>query len=87
MGSLMLEYCLVLYSQAFDKRCLVWVKGVRETELGVRFEVDLMFVVTVNVCKRLCSPLPEGKYEFSTLWGGYVSGSTQKLQVSFTSIA
>lgn len=33
----------------------------------------------LNFCSF--SPLPEGRYKFSTLWGGYVSGSTQKLQV------
>jgi len=29
------------------------------------------------------SPFPEGKYSFSTLWGMYVSGDTQRLQVSW----
>ena len=27
------------------------------------------------------SPFPEGRYDFSTLWGVYVSGDTEKLQV------
>lgn len=27
------------------------------------------------------SPFPEGKYDFSTLWGAYMSGDTEKIQV------
>lgn len=29
-----------------------------------------------------CSPWPEGEYQFSTLWGGYVQGKAQSLTVT-----
>ena len=35
--------------------------------------------VSVIFC---CSPFPDGSYEFSSLWGLYLSGDTDKLQVS-----
>ena len=45
-------------------------------------EIICIFIIFLHTHTH--SPFPEGKYDFSTLWGIYVSGDTEKIRVRHT---